>query len=1058
MGKGTGTRRPLSLRRPRTVLGIALVLIVVLGFLGRDVESKLNPTSLDVPGTDAHRANEMLDEYFGDSAPFAVLLQGPADSIEEQGPKLVHALRASDPKVTTVSPWDKGKVGNLRPSPEKALVLVDFHVGINDAVRYTVDELNEILARVVTPPVHSTQTGFATLSRAIQDESISATHRSELIALPILLLVLLIVFRSPVAAIIPLTFGGITVITSRGVLALLSSAISIDGFALTVSTMMGLALGVDYALLMVSRFREELASGSEPIDAAARTRRTAGRTTIFAGSTLFLAMIVSVPILPGALLVSLAGTMMVVVILSVSVATIVAPALLGLLGHNVNRWRIGKSDPTGRSAVMTFVDAALRRPVLATLLIGGIVLILAGPALGLKTGPPSTEQLPHDNSVREDFDVVQKAIGPGYEAPFVVVAATEKGTMTEKSRLDKLAKWQRKIAEDPAVQAVIGPEQVAKQTAPLQKTGNELKTSNEKGGQLYELNKLGPGLARAEHGVSMIRSGFARAAAGAGLLGEGSGNAEDGALQIAEGLGQAIEGGTRAVNGITRIDEGTENLNEGAEKIADGQEEAKLGAGGLVESTGQILRNVRTQALTRSKQVERELKAAAAANPTLTEAAKNAEELSLYLDSVIREEAKEAREEAKELHHGESKLFAGSKNLHEGSTKLSEGTGKLHKESTALPSGLEELQDGTFRLANGINRLQGGSETLQSNLSEGFHKSYPLQKGLHNASVKVTRGAGATTKKVENLNKQSPGLFDSGFYVLSALDGAPPADREKASEAIAIEHGGQGAAITVISKYTFNTPGSKNLDHRLKGYAAGLADDADVEAGVAGGAAQLTDYDSITRERIPIVVIAITIVTLLMMIIIVRAPLLAFLAVALNLATVGVAFGVIVLLFNVPHGYPGGGHTYVDAIGAVAMFGVVFGLSIDYAVFLLMRMKESYDVDENNAKAISLGLEKTARVITGAAAIMMAVFIAFAAAPIATVSQLGIGLTVAVLLDATVVRIVLLPALMLLLGDRVWHVPKWLDRILPELDIEGEGHGHTAVVLGGNVAEEPGRG
>ncbi len=120
------------------------------------------------------------------------------------------------------------------------------------------------------------------------------------------------------------------------------------------------------------------------------------------------------------------------------------------------------------------------------------------------------------------------------------------------------------------------------------------------------------------------------------------------------------------------------------------------------------------------------------------------------------------------------------------------------------------------------------------------------------------------------------------------------------------------------------------------------------------------------------------------------------------------------------------------------MFGVVFGLSIDYAVFLLMRMKENYDRDGENAAAITEGLEKTARLITGAAAIMMAVFIAFAAAPIATVSQLGIGLTVAVLLDATVIRIVLLPALMLLLGDRVWHVPDWLDRILPELDVEGE--------------------
>ena len=150
-----------------------------------------------------------------------------------------------------------------------------------------------------------------------------------------------------------------------------------------------------------------------------------------------------------------------------------------------------------------------------------------------------------------------------------------------------------------------------------------------------------------------------------------------------------------------------------------------------------------------------------------------------------------------------------------------------------------------------------------------------------------------------------------------------------------------------------------------------------------------------------------------------------------------VAFGVLTLLFNVPAGYPLGGHTYVDAVGAVAIFGVVFGLSIDYAVFLLMRMRESYDKDGDNAKAISAGLEKTARVITGAAAIMMAVFVVFAGAPIATVSQLGVGLAVAVLLDATVVRIVLLPALMLIIGDRIWWLPERLARVLPELDLHG---------------------
>jgi putative drug exporter of the RND superfamily len=1033
----SGKRRlPLSLRRPRTILLVALALIVSLGWVGRDVEGKLNPTSLDVPGTDANRANRMLEKYFGDSAPFAILLQGPPKAIEEQGPKLVHALRANDPKVTTISPWDKGKVGNLRPAPNKALVLVDFHVGVQDAVRYTVDELNEILEEKVTPPVQATQTGFATLSRAIQDESIHATHRSELIALPILLLVLLLVFRSPIAAIIPLSFGAITVITSRGVLSLLSSAISIDGFALTVSTMMGLALGVDYALLMVSRFKEELAEGDPAFEAAAKTRRTAGRTTVFAGSTLFLAMVVSVPILPGALLVSLAVTMMVVIILSVTVSTVVAPALLALLGPNVNRWTIGSSGETGVAAVMNFVDAALRRPVFATVVIGGIVLVLAAPAFGLKTGPPSTEQLPQDNDVREDFDVVQEAIGPGYEAPFVVVAGTEDGTMTERDRLDQLAKWQRKIARDPAVQAVIGPEQVAKRTAPLKNTGNELRTSNEKGGDLYELNRLGPGLARAANGVSQIRSGLARAAGGAGLLAEGSDNAEAGALQIADGLGEAISGGREAEGGI-------EELNEGAAKVTKGQKEAEE-AVGLVHTYSRGTANqLRSGAQKQVRKLKNELARAEAADPSLHRLVVRAERVESSIETA-EGKAKEARDLSVELQAGENELIRGNE-------KIQKGTEKLNKEVPALPEGLEKLKAGQLRLANGINRLQGGSETLQSNLAEGFHRSYPLQSGLRKASVKVTEGAGSMSRRVDQINTQSPGLFDSGYFVLSAIDGAPPADREQAGEVISLRNGGQGAAITVISKYTFNTDGSTNLDHRLKDDAAGLAEDANVEAGVAGGAAQLTDYDAITKERIPWVVFAITLVTLLVMIIIVRAPLLATLAVLLNLATVGVAFGVIVLLFNVPHGYPGGGHTYVDAIGAVAMFGVVFGLSIDYAVFLLMRMKETYDQNGDNAEAISVGLEKTARLITGAAAIMMAVFIAFAAAPIATVSQLGIGLTVAVFLDATVIRIVLLPALMLLLGDRVWYVPPWLDRILPNLDVEGEdphAHGHTAVVVG----------
>jgi RND superfamily putative drug exporter len=1022
----SGPKLPFSLRHPRLVLGAALVVIVVLGFVGLHVEGSLTPTSLTVSGTESSRAETELHRYFGDSAPFAILLRGPEAQLEKQGPELVRALRADpeDREVTTISPWDKGAVSRLRPGPDRALILVDFHTSVEQAVDHTVPWLNELLETQVKAPVTATQTGFASLSRAIQDESISSSERGELIALPVLLLVLFFVFRSPIAALIPLCFGAITVITTRGVLQLASSSLSIDAFALTVSTMMGLALGVDYALLMVSRFREELEAGAEPLEAVINTRRSSGRTIIFAGSTLFLSMFVSIFILPGSLLVSLAGTVIIVVCISVLVATLVAPPLLAMVGTNIDRWRIGKKADPSRSRLMAFVNAALRRPVLAVLIIGGVVLALAAPAVGLKTGPPSTEQLPTGNQQRQDAEAVDAGAGPGWEAPFILVASTERGPITSDPVFGELTAWQEEVAEDPAVQAVIGPAQVRKKVAPLKKTSESLMGPGGEGSeQLTELGELGPKLERAKNGVKRIRAGLIEAAEGAGLLGEGSGRAEDGAVTIAGGIEKARKGGERAIDGIGR-------LSGGAGELAEGQSEAKVGSLSVRLGLSGLLKSFRAGGLGKARKLRGILQDAAAQDPSLAPALSQAQRLVLNL-SLNRNEIRHLRGETQRLHAGESKLLAGNIALHK-------GTKRLETAARELPSGLDRLYGGAQRLAAGLERLEGGAEALESHLAGGSQEAEPLQTGLHHASVKVSAGAGALSDQVGRLHHRSPGIFDSGYYVLSALDGAHPRERQSASTAIDLERGGQAAAILVVPHYTFNTPGSIALYKRLQADAEQLEARSGLRVGVAGGAAQLTDYSHVTRAAIPIVVAAITIVTFLVMVVVLRAVLLAALAVGLNLASVAVAFGVLTLLFHVPAGDPLGGNTYVDAVGAVMIFGVIFGLSIDYAVFLLMRMRESYDQDGDHQKAISFGLEKTARVITGAALIMMAVFVVFAGAPIATVSQLGIGLTIAVLLDATVVRIVLLPALMLLLGDRVWWLPKPLERLLPEIDLHGE--------------------
>ena len=999
------------------MLAVAILAIVVLGILGRGVEDQLSPTSLNVPGTDSGRAADLVHRYFGDTAPFAILLQGPSRELNRQGPALIRTLRR-DPKVTTVSPWDKGSVGNLRPSPRKALILVDFHTSADEAVKTTVPYLDRTLEQQIKPPVHAAETGYASLSRALIDEAVHSTDMAELIAIPFLLLVLLLVFRSPVAAAIPLAFGGVAVIASRGVLAIAAHWIAIDGFALTVCSMMGLALGVDYALLMVSRFREELDAGSSPAEAARMTRRTAGRTTAFAGSTLFLAMLVTLFVMPGNLLLSLAGTAIVVTAISVLVAALVGPALLVLTGHNVNRWRIGGNG--GGEGVMALVRGALSRPLLAAILIGVVVLLLAAPVLALKTGPPSAQQLPTSNQARKEAELIAGAIGPGWEAPFVLVAVSNKGPITERQNLAALTRWQHRIAADPGVQAVIGPAQIRKQVKPLQKTGNDLLAGRGEADP-EQLTTLGEELGVAANGVRKLRSGISRASYGAGLLASGTGQAGGGAEQLEGGISKLASGVGQAAGALGK-------LATGSGKLAEGQRTAEVGAYSVQSGSETLLNTVTDRGLESARSLRAELKKKAAADPSLAPQLREAEHLVEAM-AIARNDAQRLNGEAERLHSGQEKLVGGTDKLHKGAQKLADATGQL-------PPALGKLEGGASQLVDGLGQLQGGADTLETKLSEGFQRSHPLQTNLHKGHVEVSVSAKKVNRKVDRLRRNSPGIFDSGYFVLSSLDGAPPGERKRVSGIVDLENG-QAAQMIVIPRYTFNTPGSTALYGRLKKDASGLATATGATTGVAGAAAEVIDFTSVISERVPLLVAVITLATFLIMVVILRAILLAAIAVTLNLVTVAVAFGVLTLLFNVPEGWPLGGHSYVDAIGAVGIFGIVFGLSIDYAVFLLMRMREHHENNASNEEAIVFGLEKTARVITGAAAIMMAVFVAFAGADIATVSQLGTGLAVAVLLDATVVRIVLLPALMLLLGDRVWWLPRPLEKILPQIDLHG---------------------
>jgi putative drug exporter of the RND superfamily len=228
---------------------------------------------------------------------------------------------------------------------------------------------------------------------------------------------------------------------------------------------------------------------------------------------------------------------------------------------------------------------------------------------------------------------------------------------------------------------------------------------------------------------------------------------------------------------------------------------------------------------------------------------------------------------------------------------------------------------------------------------------------------------------------------------------------------------------------------------------------------VTGRQGATLDYADFTADRLPWFMGAVLVLSFLLLLVVFRSVLVPAKAVVMNLLSVGAAYGVIVAVFQWGWGKDLFGIDKAGPIEAwvpMMMFAIIFGLSMDYEVFLLSRIREDYDRTGDNASAVASGVAVTARVITAAAAIMFFVFGSFVLGVDRGLSLFGFGLAVAVLLDATVVRLVLVPATMELLGARNWWMPAWLERIVPVVHVEAgpEARPDTAGGLETRVRDE----
>ncbi|MFI8501563.1 MMPL family transporter [Streptomyces sp. NPDC085524] len=447
-------------RRPRLVLLAALVFLVLSAVFGASSAGRLKTQGYDDPRSESSRAARVAAEHLGASPNLVVVAQtrgGYVDDPAERraGEALVKRL-AARPHVSAVSSyWTTGDAAELRSRDGHSAMIVAHVDGDGERLAERVEGLRDELATPAAPAtglaVHVG--GPALVDAELQDVAESDLKRAESVVLPGTLVLLVLVFGSVVAAALPLLIGVLAIAGTLLVLSVLAAVTDVSVFALNLTTALGLGLGIDYGLLIVSRFREELAAGYRPRNAAVRTVRTAGHTILFSAATVSAAL-ATLLVFPPYFLRSFAYAGIAVVAIAAVSAVTVLPALLTLLGKRVNAWPVPWRRRVHAGSRSRFWEGlariVVRRPMAAALPVIGLLVLLAAPFAHAGFATPDDRALPTSADVRRTGDLVREAFDmKGPDALTVV--------MTGGSSPQARAEYARRLAALPQVAQVKGP-------------------------------------------------------------------------------------------------------------------------------------------------------------------------------------------------------------------------------------------------------------------------------------------------------------------------------------------------------------------------------------------------------------------------------------------------------------------------------------------------------------------------------------------------------------------------------------------------------------------------
>ena len=449
-------------RRHRRILVVTVVLFVLAAVFGAGVAARLSLGGFEDEAAESTRARELLDEHFN-GQPNLVLLVEPVASASVDEPAVAAAGRvlteelAAEPGVgAAVSYWTLGSPPPLRSgSGSSALVLAVIEGG-DDVVAARAAELVPAYTRenaVVRVRPGGLAAVFDEIGRVIEEDSV----RAEMLALPLTLLLLVLVFGSVVAATLPLAIGILSIVGTFVVLRVVASFTEVSIYSLNLTTAMGLGLAIDYSLFVVSRFREELRDAATTTDAVVRTVRTAGRTVTFSALTVAVSL-GALLVFPLAFLRSFAYAGIAVVVLATLGAVVVLPAILAALGPRVDRWVLWRrsTPPVGEGRWHRIAMFVMRRPLAIAVGVTTLLLVLGTPFLGVRLGLPDDRVLPADATSRVVSDQIRRDY-PSRESAALSVVLPDVSDVD--ARRDELSAYAARLSTIPGtarVDAVTG--------------------------------------------------------------------------------------------------------------------------------------------------------------------------------------------------------------------------------------------------------------------------------------------------------------------------------------------------------------------------------------------------------------------------------------------------------------------------------------------------------------------------------------------------------------------------------------------------------------------------